>query len=203
MLDTIKNIFNFGDNKPSLYLIKNGGGDRTDFPTYGQIVPKHQQHAYVWFSGKPIQVDIEEPITYQADKDFPLEDFLYTNTTQFVISRKLYCIVNKFTRFAKPYRARITFESKELSTDYISVNFESAVSCLSSKSKIEYAPDRIRISRVKKLVVDECKIPEEEGIFRLEEDPLLLLCSLEFRDAVLRAGCTGIEFIDFRRKYLV
>jgi hypothetical protein len=175
-----------------------------DFSTYGERVPEGIKSRYSWISGQPFGVDMPDPILYEQDKPGPLEDFLYTSMSQFLVSRRLFDVVRSMSTCARGYPAQIFYEGELLSDDYFAVNFEESWSCMDlKKSKFKKSKIHGHIHRVTRLVLCEDRIPRTEQIFRLRDFSVFLIASRAFKDAVENECMSGIGFFDFRGKYLV
>jgi len=187
---------------PDLYVVEELAPAGKEFATYHEILPLDLLKQFTWISGKPIPIDLPNPIRYEQDKDLPLEDLLLTTSSQFLASTRLFAIVRAFSSCARGYPARIERGGVVTSDDYLATNFESSWACLDQRrSKVEQWPDGT-VKRVCRLVVDPAKMPESEGLFRLSEHPRRLLATPAFRHSVEAASLTGIGFIDPRQARL-
>lgn len=69
---------------------------------------------------------------------------------------------------------------------------------------VESSLDETRVHTHRHLYLDDSKIPENANLFRLGEDPYLLLVRQDLAKTMADAGLTGIEFIkleDFGKTY--
>jgi len=88
----------------------------------------------------------------------------------------------------------IDVRENRIYTDYKIANVVGLVDCIDKdKSDLKYF-DSGNIKRIKKLVLDESKIPSELKIFRLLKDSTLPIVHQSIKDAIDDAGITGCLF---------
>ena len=79
---------------------------------------------------------------------------------------------------------------------YYVANLLDTVDCVDME-KSSYVMDSIikdQVMYFKELILDESKIPEDKAIFRLKDKTDLIIINDPLSDAILDAGCTGIDF---------
>jgi len=85
-------------------------------------------------------------------------------------------------------------KAKRVYTDYKIANVVGLVDCVDKeKSELKYHVSG-NIKRIKKLILDESKIPAEMDIFRLPNRTVLTVVSERFKSAILEANITGCVF---------
>src|SRR3990172_3315801 len=105
-----------------LFQLRHSGGEETEFVVCSNTEGSPWFYL-VWNLGKPLKEKIEVPIVYYADKNLPLEDFPWGNSTEFLASPKLLGILKKSGARFDVYRSIIRFpDSKEID-NYVAINF--------------------------------------------------------------------------------
>ncbi len=201
IMTSLKSIL--GKNtEPTHFLVQNAGGCRTRFSTYGEVVPSHLEHKYLWFGGAPLQEEPDNPVVFKQSLDEPLQDYLVTTTSGFLVSKRLATIAVAMSSCVREYPARIERNGVVISDDYVSINFERKWDCLDlRKSKYEQGkPNGFAVERVMRLVLDDKRIPNGENIFRIGECPMHLIADQSFKTEAEKSRITGMEFVDFRGK---
>ncbi len=85
-------------------------------------------------------------------------------------------------------------KSNNVYTDYKIANIVGLVDCVDkNKSDLKYFNSG-NIKRIRKLVLDESKIPPELNVFRLSNRSTLTIVHQCVKDAVVNAGITGCVF---------
>ncbi len=189
-----------------LYLLGHADRDITS-KCINCYIPQDKSKDYRlvgWNLGRKISKSFPIPIEYEVDKDIPLTDYLYTSMFQFLVSKRFAELIKESGAKITLYDSKISYEDKLITDDYVTINFDDSCACLDWDNS-EYDPDDfsdIEVTRVSKLVIDETKVPQGLGIFRLFEHPRRILVTEEFKLKAEKLGITGIEFIDFKDLYL-
>lgn len=85
-------------------------------------------------------------------------------------------------------------KTNDVYTDYKIANVVGLVDCVDkSESDLKYFNSG-NIKRIRKLVLDESKIPPELNVFRLSNRSTLTIVRQSVKDAVVNAGITGCVF---------
>lgn len=184
------------NHEPPMFVLRHAGGAQRRFAIYSEVVPRDLLHKYAWFLGRPLPVEPRLPLVFQQSEPESLYDYLLTNTSGFLISKRLFAITQTMSTCARGYDAVIVRDGETLSTDYVAVNFECSWSCMNrSKSRVGLARNG-SIDRIYRLRLDPVRIPAANEIFRLGEFPVMLLATPKFKAAIEQAGISGIEFLD-------
>lgn len=83
---------------------------------------------------------------------------------------------------------------------YFVANALTVISCMDHEQSdfVMSALDKTQVHHIRRLVLDLTKIPEETNLFRLAEEPDLVLVRGDLAEAINDSGCTGINFTDIR-----
>lgn len=89
-------------------------------------------------------------------------------------------------------------EKSTLQADFYIANVLSSIRCMDAEAS-DFVPsslDKNQVHHIKRLVIDNSKIPEKANIFRLGEEMDTVLVRGDLVNLITSAQCTGIHFID-------
>jgi hypothetical protein len=185
-------------SESEFYILGNETSNKTRFVTC--TILKESPYFFTWWtSGKPLSQRVEEPILYHVyDNSGPVEDFPFTNAGQFLVSEKLYKLLEQTGAKYDSYRSGILIEDTgERLENYYSINFIESYSVIDrAKSKFESDPDfpETDVRTIYDLVIKREKVPPGLGILKLRENQVVTIVTKQFKDKIVAAGITGVSF---------
>lgn len=92
----------------------------------------------------------------------------------------------------------VDHEKSPLQADYYIANVLSSIRCMEATTSdfVPSAMDKSQVHHIKRLVLDESKIPEKANIFRLGEEMDTVLVRGDLANLITSAECNGMRFID-------
>lgn len=180
------------------YILQNKAGNETSFITC--TIPQESPYFFTWWtSGKPLLQKINEPIVYHVyDSSGHLEDFPFTNAGQFLVSLKLYDLLEKTGASYESYRSIILVEETgERIEGYYTINFTDSYAVVDrDRSKYDPDPDfpETDMRTIYDLVINKSKVPSRVDVFKLRENQVITVVTKNFRYKLIDAGVTGVSF---------
>lgn len=172
-----------------------------DEPEYGFIVCTVKEDSpwfyLCWSLGQRFSSNIPTPIEYYADKDGPLEDYPLTNADQFLVSEKMFNIINSSGAKFDTFNSIVYFPNGNFRNDFYTLNFIASFQALDRQcSAFEIDPDfpETKVHRIKRLVLKENAIPKNVDIFRLGENEVEILISQNIKEKFENNNLTGIAY---------
>lgn len=179
-----------------MYQILNKAGSETEFVTC--TINDDSPNSEIWWSsGKPISEKIEEPIIYHVYDKGEVEDFPLTNSGQFLVSEKFLKTLLESNVHFDNYKSKIILlNGKELDGFY-TINFTGSLNVL-DRDKSIYKPDPdfpdTKVYKLENIVIKKELIDKDIDIFRMKENPSILLVSNSLKNKLLNAKITGVDF---------
>jgi hypothetical protein len=140
---------------------------------------------------------------FDMDPDYPHDTLLVDNLANtdrvIVASSKLVTILQHFHVSPVEYLpVAIEDHRGKTAASYTIVHLIEPVDCIdNAKSVLRWdSIDTDAIARVKKLVIDEAKIPVGRLLFRPKHLSQVTLVHRELAEAISREGCTGVRWIE-------
>lgn len=154
----------------------------------------------VWFMGNKIDLSgLTTPIKYFSDSMLMPEDYPFTISSEFLVSKKIAGILREMNVPNLDYYESIIIRNKnnDKIDGFYSINILNVLDCIDFKKSKYKAEDYGTATRYdfNKLVLDESKIPSDIKVFRLKYRKTLVVAHKSIVEACERENVTGINFI--------
>jgi len=166
-------------------------------------VPPNGPDAFEYWDGDslikgfPTPSDAQMGFSEDYPDDIKLYDFVTNIDGLFIVSKKVKGVIEGLAVENMEYLQLTLFDHqmKIASTDYYILNLVGSIDMKDSEYRMDCLLED-RIDRIKKLVLDESKIPPEAKMFRLVNKPEEYIISDEVRKAFEENGITNFRLFE-------
>jgi len=137
-------------------------------------------------------------IDLAKDKGEKLADAVPTAVYLLVLSEKLCTLLTRESGARwETFAVKLRRDRKVLDTSYVLANLLDVAPCV-DLGKSDYEPNAVipgEVEFFRRLVLDPGRLPRDRKIFRMKEQPRIILVRDDLVQAIRDAGCTGMTFV--------
>jgi hypothetical protein len=170
-------------------------------PQYAKVDKEPRGIKKLWFlsEGKPMGEYFPKDAQLflsERHKGQKLDDFIFNPFEWLIVSEKAWAVLEKEpVRFERFPVTLFDHKKNVLSRDYCVAHLLGTADCVDlERSKYEWdSMDPEEVHTFEKLVLDPRRIPEEETLFRIKEQPSSLIIRSDLVERLEDAGVSGFE----------